>query len=159
MKSRRSQGFDTQEPIAPFMDPPWRQGPTTHIENNAEKARQRHDRENNTGRCLSIYTDGSGIDGETGAATVCPLIQQARTTYMGPNTVSTVYAAEPQGISLALQIAQEYGDQNGARRDIAIYTDNQAAIWSTAKAEGRSGAYILEEIARQVQRLQNMDGR
>lgn len=50
------------------MTPPWRRGPTTHIENNAEKARQRHDRENDTGRCLSIYTDGSGIDGETGAA-------------------------------------------------------------------------------------------
>jgi ribonuclease HI len=87
---------------------------------------------------------------------VCTLTQQTRAAYMGPNTVSTVYAAKLQGISLALQIAQEYAEQGGRRRNIAIYTDNQAAIWSIAKAEGRSGAYILEEIASQVQRLQEM---
>ncbi|KAF1923272.1 uncharacterized protein M421DRAFT_327637 [Didymella exigua CBS 183.55] len=74
---------------------------------------------------------------------------------MGPDTASTVYAAELQGISLALQIAQEYASRNGARRDIAIYTDNQATIWSIAKAEGRSGAYILADIARQAQELQD----
>jgi ribonuclease HI len=156
MKSRRPQGFDNQEPIPPFMTPPWRQGPATHIENSAEKARQQHDSKNDTGRCLSIYTDGSGIDGETGAAAVCPLTQHSRAAHMGSNTISTVYAAELQGISLALQIAQEYVEQGGRRRNVAIYTDNQAAIWSIAKAEGRSGAYILEEIARQVQQLQDM---
>jgi hypothetical protein len=47
-------------------------------------------------------------------------------------------------------------EQGGKRRDINIYTDNQAAIWSVAKAEGRSGAYILEEIASQVQKLQEL---
>jgi ribonuclease HI len=156
MKRQRTQGVDNQEPIPPFMTPPWRQGPTTHIEKSAEKAREQHNDKNDTGRHLSIYTDGSGIDGETGAAAVCTLTQQTRTAYMGPNTVSTVYAAELQGISLALQIAQEYAEQGGMRRNIAIYTDNQAAIWSIAKAEGRSGAYILEEIASQVQRLQDM---
>ena len=41
------------------------------------------------------------------------------------------------------------------RKDIAIYTDNQAAIWSIAKAEGRSGAYILADIAQQTLELQN----
>jgi ribonuclease HI len=92
---------------------------------------------------------------EIGAVAVCPLMQQTRSVHMGSDTLSTVYAAELQGISLALQIAQEYADANGERKEIAIYTDNQAAIWSIAKAEGRSGAYILKEIARQVQELQN----
>ena len=64
------------------LTPPWRRGPATHIESNAEKARQRHDRKSDTGRCLSIYTDGSGIDGETGAAAVCPLTQQTRAAHM-----------------------------------------------------------------------------
>jgi len=73
---------------------------------------------------------------------------------MDPDTASTVYAAELQGIGLALLIAQEYANRNGERRDIAIYTDNQTAIWSIAKAEGQSGAYILSDIARQVQELQ-----
>lgn len=86
---------------------------------------------------------------------MCLLTQQCRAAHMGSNTISTVYAAELQGISLALQIAQEYVEQGGKRQNIATYTDNQAAIWSLAKAEGRSGAYILEEIARQVQRLQD----
>jgi ribonuclease HI len=75
---------------------------------------------------------------------------------MGPDTVSTVYAAELQGISLALQIARAYAARGGGRQKVAIYTDNQAAIWSVAKAEGRSGAYILAEIAQQVKEFQDM---
>ena len=144
-----------QEPIPPFITPPWRQGPRTHIDNNAGKARDRHDRECATGKSLSIYTDGSGIEGEIGSAAVCPITQQTLSVHMGSDTLSTVYAAELQGISLALKIAQEYVDKNGERKEIAIYTDNQAAIWSIAKAEGRSGAYILADIAQQVQELQN----
>ncbi|KAF2254520.1 hypothetical protein BU26DRAFT_409944, partial [Trematosphaeria pertusa] len=75
--------------------------------------------------------------------------------YLGLSTTSTVYAAELYGISLALQIAQAYANGDGSRRNVAIYTDNQAAIWSITKAEGRTGAYILEEIARQIQDLQD----
>ncbi|KAK7177941.1 reverse transcriptase, partial [Paraphaeosphaeria sporulosa] len=120
-----------------------------------ETARERHDRENATDQDLSIYTDGSGIDDRIGTAAVCPYTQQTRRAYLGPSTTSTVYAAELYGISLALQIAQEYADRNGSRRNVAIYTDNQAAIWSVTKAEGRTGAYILEEIARQIQDLRD----
>jgi ribonuclease HI len=54
-----------------------------------------------------------------------------------------------------LQIAHEYADEGGEQKDIAIYTDNQASIWSVAKAEGRLGAYILADIAQQVLDLQN----
>jgi hypothetical protein len=66
---------------------------------------------------------------------------------MGSDTLSTLYAAELHVTSLVLHIAQEYADGNSERREKAIFTDNQAAIWSIAKAEGRSGAYILREIA------------
>lgn len=45
-----------------------------------------------------------------------------------------VYAAELQSISLALQIAKGYADKHCERKEIAIYTDSQAAIWSIAKA-------------------------
>jgi hypothetical protein len=84
------------------MIPPGRQGPATHIENKAKESRLRHDRKNDPGWCLNIYTGSSGIDGEIGAAAVCPIIQQTRIAHVGPDTVSTVYAAELQGISLAL---------------------------------------------------------
>lgn len=155
LRSKQVRDLDKQEPIPPFITPPWRRGPQTYIDGDADRARDRHDRECATGKSLSIYTDGSGIDGEIGSAAVCPLTQQTRSVHMGSDTVSTVYAAELQGISLALQIAKEYVDETGARKDIAIYTDNQAAIWSIAKAEGRSGAYILADIAQQVQELQD----
>ena len=39
--------------------------------------------------------------------------------------------------------------------NVAIFTDNQAAIWSITKAKWRLGAYTLEKIAEQVQRLQD----
>ena len=71
---------------------------------------------------------GASVFTQTAVAAVCPLTQQTRAAHMGPNTTSTVYAAELQGISLALQIAQEYVDQGGRRRNIAIFTDNQAVI-------------------------------
>jgi hypothetical protein len=90
MKGRRSPGIDTQEPIPPFLIPPGRQGPATDIESKAKRARLRRDKKNDTGWCLSIYTGSSGIDGEIGAAAVCPIIQQTRATHMGPDTVSTV---------------------------------------------------------------------
>jgi hypothetical protein len=102
MGCKRSQGFDTQEQIPCFLTPPWRRGPTTYIDETAEKARERHDREHIKEDSLSIYTDGSGIEGEIGSAAVCPLTQQTRAVHMGPDTASTVYAAELQGISLAL---------------------------------------------------------
>jgi ribonuclease HI len=147
--------LDRQEPIPPFITPPWQRGPHTYIDDCADKACERHDRECATSKSLNIYTDGSGIEGEIGSAAVCPLTQQTRSVHMGSDTLSTVYAAELQGISLALQIALEYANESGARKQIAIYTDNQAAIWSIAKAEGRSGAYILADIAQQVLELQD----
>ncbi|KAI3526890.1 zinc knuckle, partial [Colletotrichum abscissum] len=59
-----------------------------------------------------IYTDGSGIDGHIGAATVCATTQQTSKTHMGDDTTSTVYAGELQGIVLALEMAQA-DKQNG----------------------------------------------
>lgn len=140
MVNRQTQGFDRQEQIPCFLAPSWRRGPTTYIDATAKEAQARHDREHTKEGSLSIYTDGSGIEGEIGSAALCPLTQQVRSVHMGPDTASTVYAAELQGISLALHIAQGYANRNGDRRDVAIYTDNQAAIWSIANAEGRLGA-------------------
>jgi hypothetical protein len=136
MVDKRNRGFERQEQILCFLTPPWRRGPTTYIDKTAQEAQARHDKEHTKEGSLNIYTDGSGIEGEIGSAALCPLTQQVRSVHMGPDTESTVYAAELQGVNLALQIAQEYASRNGARRDVAIYTDNQAAIWSIAKAEG-----------------------
>ncbi|KAF2473707.1 uncharacterized protein BDR25DRAFT_311906 [Lindgomyces ingoldianus] len=124
MRDKWGQNLTTQEPIPPFIIPPWQQGPKTYIDKHNETARERHDRETATDQDLSIYTDGSGMDDGIGAAAVCPHTQQTCSAYPGLSTTSTVYAAELYGINLALQIAQKYADRNGSRHNVAIYTDN-----------------------------------
>jgi hypothetical protein len=88
------------------------------------------------------------MDDEIGAAAVCPLMQQTCSVHMGSDALPTVYVAEPQGISLAPQMGHEYADGNSEREKIAIYTDNQTAISSIAKAEGRvkaEGVLVVED--------------
>ncbi|KAJ6436838.1 reverse transcriptase [Purpureocillium lavendulum] len=148
----------TQEQIEPFVAPPWWQGPQTYIDETAEGARKKHlallRRET---AALHIYTDGSGINGQIGAAAVCSTIQQTRSAYMGTEATSTVYAGELQGISLALDIAQQDRAEGYRRSKVLIYTDNQAAIRSSAKPKGKPGAYLLKKIVSQAAALQEQD--
>ncbi|KAL3965699.1 hypothetical protein ACCO45_000007 [Purpureocillium lilacinum] len=145
----------TQEQIDPFVAPPWWRGPQTYIEKTADEARKKHLalllQEK---AALHIYTDGNGIQSQIGAAAVCPTIQQTRSSYMGTEDVSTVYAGELQGISLALDIAQQDRAKGYRRSKVIIYTDNQAAIRSSAKPKGKSGAYLLKKIVSQTTTLQ-----
>ncbi|KAJ3560528.1 hypothetical protein NPX13_g9271 [Xylaria arbuscula] len=153
-RRREPTGLD-QEIVPPYVTPPWWEGPTTRIGEDTEQAESEHQRELESGRnSILIYTDGSGIDGHIGAAAVCPMTKQTKRAYMGRDTVSTVYAGELQGISMALQIAQEDRQQGHQRDKVVIYTDNQAAIRSSAKPLGKSGAYLLKVIARRIQDLQ-----
>ena len=46
----------------------------------------------------------------------------------GNRCIINSYAAELQGISLALQIVLDYTNQGGRRRNVTIYIDNQVAI-------------------------------
>ncbi|KAK0369062.1 zinc knuckle [Colletotrichum limetticola] len=145
---------EQHEHIPPFITPPWWQGPRIHIAGGTEQAEKEHERclENNTD-AAHIYTDGSGIDGQIGAAAVCTTTQQTRKSHMGDDTTSTVYAGELQGIVLALEMAQADKESGNSRSKIFIHTDNQAAIRSSAKPKGKSGAYLLKIIAEKTQAL------
>lgn len=155
IQDRNGPNIQTQERIGPFVTPPWWQGPQIYIEETADKARKKHlDLMRQETAALHIYTDGSGINGQIGAAVVCPTTQQTRRSYMGSDDTSTVYAGELQGISLALQIAQQDRAEGHRRSRVLIYTDNQAAIRSSAKPKGKPGAYLLERIATQTTALQ-----
>ncbi|KAJ3453598.1 hypothetical protein MRS44_017845 [Fusarium solani] len=149
-------GFDLEkmEAITPHVVPPWWTGPETFIEESVEKAQARHQYStSNEPDALHIYTDGSGINGHIGAAAVCTTINQTKNAYMGDDSVSTVYAGELQGISLALQLAREDRDRGNARKKVLIYTDNQAAIRSVARPRGESGSYLLQDITQRIQEL------
>jgi hypothetical protein len=126
------------ETIPPFVAPPWWLRPTIHVEEEA-CVRSTHGREG-TKSNVCIYTDGSSTGGHVGAAAVCLDTGQTSKTYMGTGTTSTVYAAELQGINLALAMAEAEADAGACRKLINIFADNQAAIRSLTRPEGRSGA-------------------
>ena len=147
---KQGPSLEAQEKIPPYVTPPWWQSPNTHIEENADKAISRHCEKRTL---VNIYTDGSGINGHVGAAAVCTTNGETRMAYMGEENVSTVYAAELQGIILALQIALDMVSQQRQCTAVCIYTDNQAAIRSSAKPKGKSGAYLLRHITQQVDEL------
>lgn len=62
-----------------------------------------------------------------------------RKTCMGTDATSTVYAAELQGIILALVMAKAEIDAGASHKHINIFAYNQAAIRSLTRPEGRSG--------------------
>lgn len=140
------------ETIPPFVTPPWWRGPITHIEQETD-ARSTHDCEIRKGG-ICLYTDGSCIGGHVGAAAVNLEKGQMMNAYMGTDATSTVYAAELQGINLALTMAAAEADASAFKIHVNIFADNQAAIRSLTRPEGRSGAYILKQIAARVESLQ-----
>lgn len=103
---------------------------------------------------VRTYTDGSCIGGHVGAAAVYPEKGRIRDAYMGTNATLTVYAAELRGINLALTMAKEEVDAGAVQRCINVFADNQAAIRSLTRPEGRSGSYILRQIVERIGALQ-----
>lgn len=98
--------IERPEDIPAFVMPPWQQGPQIHIE-TAAMARPRHASVATAADHICIYIDGSCINGHVGATAMFPAKQRVAQSYIGLETTSTVYAAELQGINLALQIAEE----------------------------------------------------
>ena len=152
---RRGATIERQEIILPYLTPLWWQGPKTYIETSKKQATKKHKEQTaNTQDHLHVYTDGSGINGEIGVAATSPMIQSTMKTYMGDNSTSTVYAAELQGIRLALIIALEDWNKGNRRKKLIIYTDNQAAIRTVGNPTGKSGAYIVADIIYLIGHLQ-----
>lgn len=156
LQRRPSPNGINQETIKAFIVPPWWQRPRFYIESNAEQAMKEHQKQQDHEMdAIHVYTDGSGINGHIGAAAVCTTTHETKSTYMGTETTSTVYAGELQGIILALQLAQADRATGNKRSKLLIYTDNQAAIRSSANSRGKSGAYLLEIITREIQQLRD----
>lgn len=154
VKANYTVELSNREKITPFVAPPWWHGAATHIATSDNKARSQHDSVAANKDNVCIYTDGSCIQGHAGAAAVWPARKQTESAYMGPETTSTVYAAELQGIYLALVMLQTDIHQGNRYKHLHIFTDNQAAIRSVVRPEGCSGAYIVKQIVQKTDELQ-----
>ena len=119
--------------------PPWVDTPETDIKATAEEAIETHN-EIAYGNDLIIYTDGSGIDSNIGAAAYNMWRAKERKAYLGTDKQHTVYSAELYGILMALEMAKE----DDTRRKVHIFTDNQAAIRASHRPKNQSGQYIVK---------------
>jgi ribonuclease HI len=159
LRQRRGASIEDQEIISPFLVPPWWQGPIVRIASCPETARTQHKEFlKHPSNSLFVYTDGSGIDNHVGAAAVSPLTRCIKLAHMGDSETSTVYAAELQGIRLALQIADEDAERGNKRGRLIIFTDNQAAIRTFQNPTGKSGAYIVADAIQLIDKLQGKRG-
>ena len=141
-----------QEHIPAFLTPPWWSGPLTHID-AAETAYTTHELERTAPASICIYTDGARVNGHVGAAAVRHGTGELKSVYMGTEANTTTYAAELQAIGLALDIALAETGSSTSRQQVAIWIDSQAAVRSLTRCEGRTGAYILRQIIRNVETL------
>ena len=131
---------------------PWWEPPETHTASTKEAAirlhRARTRRMKKRATHALIYTDGSEIQNQVGAAAWCPSAGRKKTRYLGDNTKSTVYSAELVGLELALQITQELDNCDG----VTIFTDNQAAIQAVTRPAISSGQYITHRAIQEMER-------
>jgi len=74
----------SMETMHPYLHPPWWiPNATMDISSNKKEAKQRHDETMQDPDTICIYTDGSGIDGQIGAAAFCPTVSETRQQYIG----------------------------------------------------------------------------
>ena len=144
--------LEALEPMYTNTASPWWEPPETHIADTKDGAirlhRARSRRMGKKTHYALIYTDGSEIQGQVGAAAWCPKAGRRKTRYLGDNTQSTVYTAELVGLELALQITQELTGCTGA----TIFTDNQAVIQAVSHPAISSGQYITHRVIQEIDR-------
>jgi ribonuclease HI len=133
------------ETIEPFIRPPWWTARIQfQIAESKEAAKQQHDRiTSNPADTVSIYTDGSGIDGKIGAAACNGQCREDKNRqYLGNENQFNVYAAELTAMNLAVEIAQESNEHTVWH----IFADSQAAIQGVHKPRKQSGQAIIKEF-------------
>ncbi|KAF4210539.1 hypothetical protein CNMCM5878_004249 [Aspergillus fumigatiaffinis] len=145
---KRLEGWESRKA---YVLPPWEPPLHCTIEDH-EAALKTHNEVCKNNDRLVIYTDGSGYRGRVGASAVClqatNCARQIRQNHLGTEADSTVYAAELDGIRMALDTAKE-----SSPRSLTLFTDSQAAIQAVQNPRRPSGQYILQAIYRNVQAL------
>jgi ribonuclease HI len=132
-----------------YVLPPW-EPPLQCSIADYEAALKTHDEICKDNDQLVIYTDGSGYQGHVGASAVCLREQWTRRNHLGTEMDSTVYAAELDGIRMAIDTARA---RDISPRSLTLFSDSQAAIQAVQNPRRPSGQYILNAIYREVRAL------
>ena len=114
------------------------------------KHRHNEDRYNESESTLLIYSEGSGIEGQIGAAAYSLQLSQMKHLHLGMDKLFNVYIAELSAIDLAIDIA--YNTPQTFTK-CQIYTDSQAAIKATTKPDQQSGQTILYNAITKIEKL------
>jgi hypothetical protein len=142
---------DNLESRDPFVTEAWWTPPRVTILGTREEAERMHKEIiSRLEHLLAMYTDGSGINEKVGAAAVAPTLGIRESAFMGKQNSTTVYAAELFGILMALTIITRSSPQTAA-----IFTDNQAALWSLSKPARQLGLFIIKKIIRALETLRS----
>jgi ribonuclease HI len=143
-----------------FIKAPWTP-PIKIVINNQNQATNAHNTITADPNQIILYSDGSGHQGQVGAAATAPALNATRTDLLGPEAAATVYAAELCGIAMAAEILEEHALKQTAPAlpKATIFSDSQAAVRALGKARGQpSGQEYLIRAFECIQRLENKQG-
>ena len=104
---------------------------------------------------MQLYSDGSGLDGQVGAAAVLLMQgEEPKVTrfHLGAIADHTVYKAELMGLLLALHLLRS---EQGVTRTI-IHLDNLAVLHVLTTRESRPAQSIIDEIILQIELIANL---
>jgi ribonuclease HI len=145
-------GNTLMEKILPFIRPPWwTPSILITILDNKSAAKKHHDEREQDPNTIRVYTDGSGIDGQIGAAAYCAEAGETKYQYLGKESAFNVYAAELTAIKLATEIIQTHATKY---KNCVVYADSQPAIKATTRPERQSGQAIIRDVLDAIESLQ-----
>ena len=131
------------ETIEPYIRPPWWTSRIrVQVPINKAVAKDLHDKlaPHIPEDTMVIYTDGSGIDEQTGAAAYNKSLNQTTHQYLGRQEHYNVYGAELSAIDLGIS---QWRKRLDVFPNCHIFTDNQATCASVQKPGRQSGQSII----------------
>jgi ribonuclease HI len=106
---------------------------------------------------FKVFTDGSGIGNEIGAAAI--LYRKGRRTpiqrlkaYLGHSSEHNTYEAEAVGVLLATWMIRNHPETTGKK--VTVYTDNQAILAAISDVRKSSGQYLIQAVYNSINSLE-----
>ena len=133
-------------------DPKWEPNLALQITDNKEEAKE-EDREDRAR--VKVYTDGSGFEGQVGAAAVLyrdGMVKSRRRMRLGSIKHHTVYEGEGVGMILGLELIRE---EHRVRGMVPVGVDNTSAIIAMHSIKPGPGHYLWDLFHRLLQMVTN----